>query len=287
MGYRQSPKQLLPVAVETVMQWGYPRDKAEEIYRRMMSGKRASSSASATEDARAKSRADEVPSGASNYVLAGDGHVTAKALFQMMEREYGSPYSWNAHSLYSDGPVHVDTVNENKMSAYVDEDGDTGTTQPPHLPLHEQETPTSNPTTTSTDTVVSASTTETPVDVDSEQQSVPSATTSSSQQDSGHDQEKENLHPSPSPSHSDDHSTSADDEAVQRRRELRNKVRVLREENQKLKERQTCRHCRERPVSLTLLPCGHFCFCQECGSTFHACPICRKTILADVRTIVS
>ncbi|KAK7484246.1 hypothetical protein BaRGS_00024495 [Batillaria attramentaria] len=75
--------------------------------------------------------------------------------------------------------------------------------------------------------------------------------------------------------------------ARERTRRLRQKVRVLTIENRRLKERQTCRHCRERPVSLTLLPCGHFCFCQECGATFHACPVCRKTILADVRTIVS
>ncbi|KAK7480031.1 hypothetical protein BaRGS_00028764 [Batillaria attramentaria] len=203
----------------------------------------------------------------------------------MMEREY----SWNTHSLYSDGPVHVDTVNKNEMSAYVDKEGDTGTTHPPQLPVDEQEkTPTSNPTATSTDaTVVPTATAETPMGEDLEQQSVPSATTSSSQQDAGHDQQEENLCPSPSPSHSDNHFTFDDDEAVKRRQELRQKVRVLREENRKLKERQTCRHCRERPVSLTLLPCGHFCFCQECGSTFYACPICQKTILADVRTIVS
>ncbi|KAK7484270.1 hypothetical protein BaRGS_00024519 [Batillaria attramentaria] len=73
----------------------------------------------------------------------------------------------------------------------------------------------------------------------------------------------------------------------ERNLDLKDRVRVLREENRKLKQRHTCRHCGERPVSLTLLPCGHFCYCQECGSTFHACPICRKTILADVRTIVS
>ncbi|KAK7090617.1 serine-rich adhesin for platelets-like isoform X2 [Littorina saxatilis] len=72
----------------------------------------------------------------------------------------------------------------------------------------------------------------------------------------------------------------------ERRRKLE-RLRALRSENKRLKARQMCRHCHVRPVSLTLLPCGHFCFCQECGSTFTACPVCRKTILADVRTFVS
>jgi hypothetical protein len=71
------------------------------------------------------------------------------------------------------------------------------------------------------------------------------------------------------------------------RPEVDTRLRALRAENRRLKNRNTCRHCRQRPVSLTLLPCGHFCFCQECGSTFSACPVCRKTILADVRTFVA
>lgn len=70
-------------------------------------------------------------------------------------------------------------------------------------------------------------------------------------------------------------------------RMLKEKLWALRAENRKLKARQICRECRQRPVELTLLPCGHFCFCQQCGSSFHACPICRRTILADVKTIVS
>lgn len=65
------------------------------------------------------------------------------------------------------------------------------------------------------------------------------------------------------------------------------RLRALKVENKRLRARNTCRHCRQRPVTLTLLPCGHFCFCHECGSTFRACPVCRKTILADVRTFVA
>ena len=79
---------------------------------------------------------------------------------------------------------------------------------------------------------------------------------------------------------------SNDGRTRERRRQLE-RLRALRAENRRLKARQTCRQCRQRPVALTFLPCGHFCFCQQCGSTFDACPVCRKTVLADVRTFVS
>lgn len=82
-------------------------------------------------------------------------------------------------------------------------------------------------------------------------------------------------------------SAVAEDKARLERRRLLERLRALRAENRRLKALKTCRQCRQRPVALTLLPCGHFCFCQECGSSFHACPICKKTILADVRTFVS
>ena len=80
--------------------------------------------------------------------------------------------------------------------------------------------------------------------------------------------------------------TPADDKARERRRQLE-RLRALRAENRRLKARSLCRQCRSRPVALTFLPCGHFLFCQECGSSFSACPVCKKTILADVRTFVS
>ena len=80
--------------------------------------------------------------------------------------------------------------------------------------------------------------------------------------------------------------TPADDKVRERRRQLE-RLRALRAENRRLKARNVCRQCHQRPVALTLLPCGHFLFCQECGSSFNACPVCKKTVLADVRTFVS
>ena len=62
---------------------------------------------------------------------------------------------------------------------------------------------------------------------------------------------------------------------------------VLCSENKRLKDRQLCKKCRDRTVSVTFLPCGHFSYCYECGQGYSACPICRKTILADVKTFMS
>lgn len=68
---------------------------------------------------------------------------------------------------------------------------------------------------------------------------------------------------------------------------LRKRMEAARRENERLKARQICRVCKERPVELTLLPCGHFLLCATCGSTLSSCPACATTILADVKTIVS
>ena len=65
------------------------------------------------------------------------------------------------------------------------------------------------------------------------------------------------------------------------------KLAVLRSENKRLKGRYLCKDCHDRPVSVTFLPCGHFSYCYECGQHFSACPICRKTILADIKTFMS
>lgn len=68
---------------------------------------------------------------------------------------------------------------------------------------------------------------------------------------------------------------------------LKRKLLALRSENKRLKERQLCKDCHNRPVSITFLPCGHYSYCYDCGQRFNACPICRKTILADVRTFLA
>lgn len=70
-------------------------------------------------------------------------------------------------------------------------------------------------------------------------------------------------------------------------RELKKKLRYLKSENRNLKERSLCKRCHSKPVSITFLPCGHYSYCYDCGQTFNACPICKKTILADVKTFLA
>ena len=51
---------------------------------------------------------------------------------------------------------------------------------------------------------------------------------------------------------------------------------------------QLCCICRENEVNTCLVPCGHLCYCDECGqrSFYHTneCPICRKRINTLIRT---
>jgi len=61
-------------------------------------------------------------------------------------------------------------------------------------------------------------------------------------------------------------------------------IEALKAENKRLKERSLCGLCRLKPVSLTLLPCGHCCCCNDCGASLCQCPLCHTTILADVKT---
>lgn len=65
------------------------------------------------------------------------------------------------------------------------------------------------------------------------------------------------------------------------------KLQLLMMENKRLKKRQQCRQCHNKQVSITFLPCGHYVYCYECGQQFTACPVCKKTILADVRTFLA
>lgn len=67
---------------------------------------------------------------------------------------------------------------------------------------------------------------------------------------------------------------------------VQNRLLLLRAENIRLKAWKMCKACKTNPASITLLPCGHFAYCRECGRQFHACPLCKKTILADVYTLM-
>ncbi|XP_071160548.1 baculoviral IAP repeat-containing protein 7-like [Mytilus edulis] len=61
----------------------------------------------------------------------------------------------------------------------------------------------------------------------------------------------------------------------------------LKEENQNLRDQQTCKICLEEPVSILFLPCGHLASCVNCASMLRRCPICRKFIKGTVKTYLS
>jgi len=61
----------------------------------------------------------------------------------------------------------------------------------------------------------------------------------------------------------------------------------LREENQKLKDSNTCKVCLDTPVETLLLPCRHLVTCSECANKVSVCPMCRVKIIGTVRTYFS
>ena len=52
----------------------------------------------------------------------------------------------------------------------------------------------------------------------------------------------------------------------------------LQETNRRLRQRQTCRLCRDRAVDTIFLPCGHLCTCESCAATIRACCLCHVVI---------
>jgi len=49
----------------------------------------------------------------------------------------------------------------------------------------------------------------------------------------------------------------------------------------------SCCLCEERPVQVTLIPCGHSNLCRKCSRKLITCPFCRKTIVRRQRLFLS
>lgn len=62
---------------------------------------------------------------------------------------------------------------------------------------------------------------------------------------------------------------------------------LLEKENATLKDRLLCRNCKQRPISVVLLPCGHFVLCSVCSEPCHVCPCCQAVVLAEKKTFLS
>ncbi|CAG2201420.1 unnamed protein product [Mytilus edulis] len=63
-------------------------------------------------------------------------------------------------------------------------------------------------------------------------------------------------------------------------------VRSLEEENQNLKDQQTCKICLDEPIAIVFLPCGHLAACGSCAPALRRCPICRAFIKGTVKAIM-
>ncbi|XP_052060935.1 baculoviral IAP repeat-containing protein 3-like [Mytilus californianus] len=63
-------------------------------------------------------------------------------------------------------------------------------------------------------------------------------------------------------------------------------VRSLEEENQNLKDQQTCKICLDEPIAIVFLPCGHLAACGRCAPALRRCPICRAFIKGSVKAIM-
>lgn len=50
------------------------------------------------------------------------------------------------------------------------------------------------------------------------------------------------------------------------------------EENQRLKENQTCKICLDSRADVIFLPCGHMVSCPQCAPALTKCPLCRKVV---------
>ncbi|XP_052060877.1 putative inhibitor of apoptosis [Mytilus californianus] len=68
--------------------------------------------------------------------------------------------------------------------------------------------------------------------------------------------------------------------------ELELSIRSLEEENQNLKDQQTCKICLDKPISIVFLPCGHMASCANCAPALRRCPICRVFIKGTVKAIM-
>ncbi|KAL3882765.1 hypothetical protein ACJMK2_029073 [Sinanodonta woodiana] len=63
-------------------------------------------------------------------------------------------------------------------------------------------------------------------------------------------------------------------------------LRFLMEENVMLTSRMTCKRCRKRNKSILVLPCTHFCLCEQCSMEVSLCPECWKPIHERVKTYI-
>ena len=58
-------------------------------------------------------------------------------------------------------------------------------------------------------------------------------------------------------------------------------------ENFRLRSERICRFCRNCPIGLVFVPCGHLISCPDCGAKCSECPVCGTEVQNAVRTFMS
>lgn len=60
-------------------------------------------------------------------------------------------------------------------------------------------------------------------------------------------------------------------------------VKSLKRENEDMRERSSCKICRDAEVNVVFIPCGHLVCCLSCSHSIQKCPICRQEIRRSVK----
>ncbi|XP_059147834.1 uncharacterized protein LOC131935458 [Physella acuta] len=68
--------------------------------------------------------------------------------------------------------------------------------------------------------------------------------------------------------------------------ELLEKTRVVKEQNNQLRQQTVCKICMDKEVAVVFLPCGHLSSCADCASAMRDCPVCRVNVRGIVRAFM-
>ncbi|XP_059150223.1 death-associated inhibitor of apoptosis 2-like isoform X2 [Physella acuta] len=70
-------------------------------------------------------------------------------------------------------------------------------------------------------------------------------------------------------------------------RENLESIRLIKEQNNRLRQQTVCKICMDKEVAVVFLPCGHLASCADCASAMRDCPICRVNVRGIVRAFMS
>ena len=81
--------------------------------------------------------------------------------------------------------------------------------------------------------------------------------------------------------------SSDEEENMESSQESSSSVTSPRDEIRMLEEGKKCKICKDKPIGIVFLPCGHLASCVDCAKTVKLCPICKTAISQTVRVFPS